>query len=49
MDFGDSDDERGKTAHNFFASLAGIDEENKENITSSRAGRRYHPEAAPCW
>ena len=30
-DFGDSDDERGKTAHKLFASLAGIDEEDKEN------------------
>jgi DNA cross-link repair 1C protein len=30
-DFGDSDDERGRTAHKLFASLAGIDEEDKEN------------------
>ena len=30
-DFGDSDDERGKTAHKLFSSLAGIDEEDKEN------------------
>ena len=30
-DFGDSDDERGRTAHRLFASLAGIDEEDKEN------------------
>lgn len=29
--FGDSDDERGKTAHKLFSSLAGIDEEDKEN------------------
>ena len=31
-DFGDSDDERGKTAHKLFASLAGIDAEDKENM-----------------
>ena len=30
-DFGDSDDERGKTALKLFASLAGIDDEDKEN------------------
>ena len=30
-EFGDSDDERGRTAHKLFASLAGIDEEDKEN------------------
>ena len=31
-DFGDNDDERGRTAHKLFASLAGIDEEDKENM-----------------
>jgi hypothetical protein len=31
-DFGHSDDERGRTAHKLFASLAGIDEEDKENV-----------------
>lgn len=31
-DFGDSDDERGRTAHTLFASLAGIDTEDKENV-----------------
>jgi DNA cross-link repair 1C protein len=31
-DFGDSDDEQGRTAHKLFASLAGIDEEDKENM-----------------
>ena len=30
-DLGDSDDERGRTAHKLFASLAGIDEDDKEN------------------
>ena len=31
-DFDDSDDERGRTAHTLFASLAGIDAEDKENV-----------------
>jgi len=31
-DFGNSDDERGRTAHTLFASLAGIDTEDKENV-----------------
>ena len=30
-DLGDSDDERGRTAHKLFASLAGIEEDDKEN------------------